>query len=384
MVVRKLILWFFLFWVLPVLAVAHDYPIYPVKVTLKVETRRIRAEIKTNVVYLRERILGKSCSSPGNWPEDTVEKAKEYIDSCFQVFLDGQLLKGDMTDYRCIEMPLVGHKGSNLLFKMEYPLGSVGSTLTVRSGFFSEYYEHLGGGCSRHKHGVYQEFVTQVKISQKIIILPIQDPEHSFRFQDVLVTAGQIKSESLGLGLSYLAEEFSLVLVLILAVILYYPRKYFPGRDAIISFLILTAAFLFGMYCPLLLSDRFLSMWRLIGLIILSAVVYFRLADIWWVSTLFICIPAWGITAAKKMHYFTLSPEYFPAANIFFFIGWILMIVISLFIVCVFLILDEKYVFHRSKSMAERLFRQHLRFAAVIVGIISCYLLFDIIKRGSL
>lgn len=106
---------------LPALIQAHDYPIYPVEVSIKTESKRIRAEIKTNVIYWKEGILGKACTMPRNWPENMVETAKNYVDSHFQLFLDGKLMNGNMSDYRYVEIPFAGENGSNLFLILVIP-----------------------------------------------------------------------------------------------------------------------------------------------------------------------------------------------------------------------------------------------------------------------
>lgn len=251
--------------------------------------------------------------------------------------------------------------------------------MTVRSAFFNEYCEHLNSGCRHHENGVVREFMTNLRISGKDtqkIVLPIREPERTFSFPDILVTSGQIRTESLGLGLNYLSGELSLILLLILAEILYYPKNKIPKYEVIIFLLFLTAGFIFGIYYPQALPDKILLIWRFLGLAVLSTVLYLEISDVLFLSVLFASVPTWGIAAAKKMDYFTVSPEYFPVADIFFFIGWIITIAVAFSVIYVLLIADEKYVFYRSKSMAQRLLKQHLKFATVIIGIISCYFVF--------
>ncbi|OGS18287.1 MAG: hypothetical protein A3J83_07045 [Elusimicrobia bacterium RIFOXYA2_FULL_40_6] len=369
------------------LAYAHDYPIYPVKIDIKVESQKICACIRTNAVYWREKVLGGKCIQSSNWPEDVKQKAKNYLDYHFSVFLDNELLKGSLIDSRYIEAPFIGADKAELFFKIEYPVTAAGRNLTVSSKFFYEYHEHIESKHSHqgYKHGsVRKEFVTHLNISGKIrqkIIIPVCNPERSFSFKEVLITPEQRSIEFLGLGFSYIAKERFAIMIIILIFILHR-----LGRISVIQlpvlFSLLFAGLLFGMVYPLFFPYKLLLLGKLFVLLILSAMIYLQSADALKLPVLFLAMPVWGFTAAKETYYSDEAIGAFVSVNMVFFAGWIFTIMLLFFVVYILFNLDEKYIIWKSKSMADKLFKQHLQFAALLILITSAYFLFKIIKGG--
>jgi hypothetical protein len=371
----------FLLFFFAVAAGAHDYAIYPVRVRLKVEPYRIRAEITTNAVYLRKEVLGEGCAKAGRWPEELVNRARGYVDAHFGVSLDGKALPGTLAKYRYYEIPFIGDRGSKLVFEMHYPVFSPGKDLGVNASFFSEYMKHIAAGCAYHDDAECRDFssyLTATGGAKGRMMLTALEPSRTLDFHGALMTPPQKMAEFSGLGLGYIFGEPSLLLVVFLASVFYFPKRYFPLAEAALFFAVLSAVFILERHLNLKIPAEMLSIWRFAGLSAASIIIYFRLKESWLLGAFFAAIPAWGAAAAGQLNSL-FRPEAYPAyLDAFFVIPWLLTAAAAIFAAYALLEADRKYLVYRSKSMAEKMLGQHLKFGVILAGMISMYYLLQV------
>jgi len=379
---------FFLAGFLSSLTQAHDYPIHPVKINMKVEPKIIHTAIKTNVVYWREKVLGSKCAQPGNWPEDIKQKAKDYIDYHFSIFLDDEILKGSLIDSRYVEAPFAGADNAELVFTIDYPITVAGRDLTIVSKFFNEYHSHIKSQHhdTGHKHrGKHKVFAANLNITgenKQKYVLTLENPGRTLSFENVLITPEQRSVEFLGLGFSYVTKEYFAVMIVVLVLILLCLGRIFVMQVSVLLYL-LFAGFLFGLAFHSFQPGNVLLLWKLSGLIVLSGMIYFQSADALKLPVLFIAMPAWGFSAAREIRFSDAAAGAVASAGTAFFTGWIFAIALIFIAVYMLFAADKRYIVRKSKSMADKLFKQHLRFISLLVLMASIYFMLKIIRGGA-
>ncbi|MFI5363641.1 MAG: hypothetical protein ACHQ49_16880, partial [Elusimicrobiota bacterium] len=147
-------------------AAAHDYPIKPVTVVLRVEPDRIAADIDGDSIYWIEEVLDLIPMLPRDWPEKARAKAQAYVNDHLRLNADGRRLTGRLIAGSYVQRPWEVNEQGRIHLRMEYPPASDAATLSGEADFFEDY--------------------RQERIEEKQPILPIQD------FRTILTVPGRV------------------------------------------------------------------------------------------------------------------------------------------------------------------------------------------------
>ena len=134
---------------------AHDYPIKPVSVILRVEPGRIAADIDSDSIYWIEEVLDLHPMLPDGWPASTRAKAEAYANAHLRLAAGGRRLIGRLTAGSYVQRPWEIYEQGRIRLRLEYPPVADGETLTGEADFFEDY--------------------RQERLEEKAPILPIQD-----------------------------------------------------------------------------------------------------------------------------------------------------------------------------------------------------------------
>lgn len=136
-------------------ASAHDYPIKPVSVVLRVEPDRLAADIDSDSIYWIEEVLDLHPMLPSDWPASTREKAEAYVNAHLRLSAGGKRLTGRLTAASYVQRPWEVYEQGRVRLRLEYPAAEDGQTLSGEADFFEEY--------------------RQERVHDRAPILPIQD-----------------------------------------------------------------------------------------------------------------------------------------------------------------------------------------------------------------
>src|SRR5471032_1059836 len=84
-------------------AAAHDYPIKPVSIALRVEPDRIAADIDSDSIFWIEEV--SSSVPPHDWPADALAKAEAYVNAHLRLKADGRPLAGRLIAASYVQRP---------------------------------------------------------------------------------------------------------------------------------------------------------------------------------------------------------------------------------------------------------------------------------------
>jgi hypothetical protein len=120
-------------------ASAHDYPIKPVSVVLRVEPGRVAADIDSDSIYWIEEVLDLHPMLPSGWPASTRAKAEAYANDHLRLSAGGKRLAGRLTAAVYTQRPWEIYEQGRIRLRMEYPPVENGQTLDGEADFFEEY-----------------------------------------------------------------------------------------------------------------------------------------------------------------------------------------------------------------------------------------------------
>src|SRR5947209_1933341 len=75
-------------------ASAHDYPIRPVRVTLRVEPDRVAADIRSDSIYWIEEVTGLHPMPASDWPDEALAATERYVNEHLRLSSGGKRLTG--------------------------------------------------------------------------------------------------------------------------------------------------------------------------------------------------------------------------------------------------------------------------------------------------
>lgn len=179
---------------------AHQYVMRPVDVEIKIEPAQIEVRVDAHAAYWLDAIMRVPMTTPlpaTGWPEKFESAAREYIESCFSIQMDGQTLAPETFRCRFIQEPLQ-QDDSRVQFTLRYPVVALGRRLSVRSRFFPEVREQE---LNERDHGEDpSDYVTRLKVtgSKSVAVdLPFEKPEFSFNLEGMAMTPSQQRAERL-------------------------------------------------------------------------------------------------------------------------------------------------------------------------------------------
>jgi hypothetical protein len=145
-------------------AAAHDYPIKPVRVTLRVEPDRVAADIDSDSIYWIEEVVGLHPMPPTDWPAGARAKAEAYVNAHLRLNADGRRLTGRLVAASYVQRPWEVYEQGRYHLRMQYPSAGDAGTLSGEVDFFEDY--------------------RQERLEEKRPVMPFQD------FRTILTVSG--------------------------------------------------------------------------------------------------------------------------------------------------------------------------------------------------
>lgn len=118
---------------------AHEYPIAPVRVVLKVEPGRVVADVAADSVYWLEEIVAPARLSGGPWPKEALEKSEAYVNRHLRLCADGTKLPGRLVSARYAQRPWQVNEEGLVRLRLVYPAADGAERLAGEADFFGEY-----------------------------------------------------------------------------------------------------------------------------------------------------------------------------------------------------------------------------------------------------
>jgi hypothetical protein len=178
---------------------AHEMPIYPVVINLKIERNQIVMHAESHGGYWQDSVLFNRKSLPAtNWPAEYQYRAQNYFEKSFDLFLDGNKLASRAFECRYYEEPLREFKTSRVVFDAIYPIRDLKrelseTTLSGKATFFIEEYVHDQKNVRGSR--VHQEFLTTLRLQGEKsadISVPIEKPDFSIPLHGFVRTDFQV------------------------------------------------------------------------------------------------------------------------------------------------------------------------------------------------
>ncbi|MFA5139705.1 MAG: hypothetical protein WC728_10775 [Elusimicrobiota bacterium] len=346
---------------LPARAHAHLFPIHPVEVRLAVVQGEVRASIESNAVYWNARILGGQ-PPPRGWSRDTLEAAESYVRAHLRLQVDGRRLEGRLLDARYIQEPWKDWREGRVLFQMTYPLRSETGRLTVHSMFFAEFHEELEeahdrpGGCMSDHSGIRQEFVTRLRVGGRAPLsleLPLDAPEASFLLEDALQTSWQTSAAAFKAGFGTPASRPAILLFVAAGVLFWSGGQAFLGAAALLAF-----AALFFPASPLPWLEPL--EWASAALLAASAGLGMRRGAL---GIVLLSIPLWAWEVRLA------AGEVPVMARLALTGGLLCSSALAACLLAVSFWEVRRRLCLHSEALSERLFREQLRWAAMLIAV---------------
>jgi hypothetical protein len=120
-------------------AAAHDYPIKPVSVVLRVEPDRLAADIDSDSIYWIEEVVGIHPMVPRDWPADALAKTEAYVNAHLRLNADGRRLTGRLVAASYVQRPWEVNEQGRFHLRMQYPPLDGAATLSGEADFFEDY-----------------------------------------------------------------------------------------------------------------------------------------------------------------------------------------------------------------------------------------------------
>src|SRR6266478_2885888 len=106
---------------------AHDYPIKPVRVVLRVEPGRVVADIDSDSIYWIEEVTGNESMPSTNWRAEDLERAQKYANEHLRLKSGGKPLIGRLGWAEYIQRPWQVNEQGRFRLRMVYPAVADGS-----------------------------------------------------------------------------------------------------------------------------------------------------------------------------------------------------------------------------------------------------------------
>jgi hypothetical protein len=120
-------------------AAAHEYPIAPVDVTIKVEPDRVAVDIESDSIYWIEEVVGLHPMPPRNWPADARAKTEKYVNEHLRLKADEATLKGTLVDAEYVQRPWEVYEQGKFRLRVSFPPVGKARELSGSAEFFEEY-----------------------------------------------------------------------------------------------------------------------------------------------------------------------------------------------------------------------------------------------------
>jgi ArsR family transcriptional regulator len=118
---------------------AHDYPIKPVKVVLRVEPDRVTADVDSDSIYWIEEVLGVPVLTASGWPAAARARAQDYVNAHLLLTADGKPLTGRLVSASYVQRPWQVYEQGRVRLRLVYPPLDGAKTLSGAADFFGEY-----------------------------------------------------------------------------------------------------------------------------------------------------------------------------------------------------------------------------------------------------
>jgi hypothetical protein len=120
-------------------AAAHDYPIKPVQIVLRVEPDRVVADVDSDSIYWIEEIVGLTPMPPRDWPADARVNVEKYVNAHLRLSAGGRRLAGRLIGWSYVQRPWQVYEQGRFRLRLAYPAAADGETLTGEADFFENY-----------------------------------------------------------------------------------------------------------------------------------------------------------------------------------------------------------------------------------------------------
>ncbi len=118
---------------------AHDYPIKPVGVTVRVEPDRVVADIRSDSIYWIEEVVGNESLSPAGWKSEELARAEKYTNEHLRLAADGRPLAGKLVWAEYVQRPWQVNEQGEVRLRMAYSSAWDASVLSGAADFFEDY-----------------------------------------------------------------------------------------------------------------------------------------------------------------------------------------------------------------------------------------------------
>ena len=120
-------------------ASAHDYPIAPVEVVLRVEPDRLVADIDSDSIYWIEEVAEIHPMPPRDWPADALARVEKYAGERLRLNADGRPLAGKLISAEYVQRPWQVNEQGRFRLRLAYPSVADAATLSGEADFFEDY-----------------------------------------------------------------------------------------------------------------------------------------------------------------------------------------------------------------------------------------------------
>jgi hypothetical protein len=120
-------------------AAAHDYPIAPVDVVLRVEPDRVVADIDSDSIYWIEEVVELHPMPPRGWSDQTLSRAEAYCNEHLRLSADGRRLAGKLISAEYVQRPWQVNEQGRFHLRLAYPSVADAATLSGEADFFEDY-----------------------------------------------------------------------------------------------------------------------------------------------------------------------------------------------------------------------------------------------------
>jgi hypothetical protein len=120
-------------------ASAHDYPIFPVDVVLRVEPDRVVADVDSDSVYWIEEVVELHPMPPRGWTAETLARAEKYVNEHLRLNADGRALAGKLISAEYVQRPWQYNEQGRFRLRLAYPPVEDAAALSGEVDFFEDY-----------------------------------------------------------------------------------------------------------------------------------------------------------------------------------------------------------------------------------------------------
>jgi hypothetical protein len=118
---------------------AHDYPIKPVQVVLRVEPDRLVADVASDSIYWIEEVVGHERMAPRDWPAKDRENVERYVNEHLRLKADDKPLAGRLVWSAYIQRPWEVNEEGLFRLRLVYPSAADAAAVSGEADFFEDY-----------------------------------------------------------------------------------------------------------------------------------------------------------------------------------------------------------------------------------------------------